>query len=97
MASLGHPDAHELALERGPRGREIRALVGSRLEGALGIPTSLLGSLEVDLRGEVGALGHHDDLVRQDLDEAAEDGERFLGPSCRMRSSPAPSVAMSGA
>ena len=38
----------------------------------------LLGGLEVDLRRQVGGLGHDHDLVGPDLEEAAGDGEGLL-------------------
>src|SRR4051794_40664634 len=50
----------------------------ARLEGAFRFATCLLRLLEIDLGRHVGGLRHHDDLVRPDLHEAADDGERFL-------------------
>ena len=47
-------------------------------ERLLRLAAGLLGLLEVDLRRHVGRLGHHHDLVRPNLEEAAGDGEELL-------------------
>jgi hypothetical protein len=45
------------------------------LERLLRLAPGLLRLLEVDLARHVRGLGEHDDLVRADLEEAADDGE----------------------
>ncbi len=75
MSPLRDADPQQGLLEGGPGGGQVGALVIAALERALRLTTSLAGPLQVDLRGEVGGLGHDDDLVRADLDEAAEHRE----------------------
>ena len=58
---------------------EVGALVVAALERPFRLAASLLRLLEVDLARHVRRLGHHDDPVRPDLQEAADDGERLLG------------------
>src|SRR6185369_5808995 len=75
MAPLGNSNADQGRLEGGARGGEVGALDVARLEDLLGLLPRFLGSLQMDLGRHVGRLGHHDDLVRQDLEEAADDRE----------------------
>ena len=72
------PDAKERLLEGGPGSRQVDTLVVARFERSLGLASCLLCLLEVDLAGHVGRLGQDDDLVRSDLQEPADDGERLL-------------------
>ncbi len=53
----------------------------ARFERPFRLAAGFLRLLEIDLAGHVGGLGHHDDLVRADLDEAAHDRERLLRPT----------------
>src|SRR3974377_2359530 len=78
VTALGDPDAEEGVLERGAGRGQGGTFVVAALEGALGLATGLVGPLEVDLGRHVRELGHDDDLVRADLDEAARDRERLL-------------------
>src|SRR3989442_9024647 len=75
MATLRDPDPEQGLLEGGPGDGQVGALVVAALERPLRLPPGLAGRLQADFRGEVGGLGHDDDLVRPNLDEAAEDGE----------------------
>ena len=63
----------------GAGGGQVGALVVAGLERPLRLTARLLRLLEVDLRREVGRLGHHDDLVGPDLEEPADDREALLG------------------
>src|SRR2546423_2224164 len=76
--ALGDADAEQRLLERGARRGQVRWLVVARFERPFGLAARLLGALEIDLGGHVRHLGHHDDLVRPDLDEATRDGEVLL-------------------
>src|SRR5690349_2628826 len=67
---LGDTDAQERTLHRRPGTGKVGRLGEALLERSLGLTPRSLGCLEVDLRGQVGGLGHHDDLVRANLDEA---------------------------
>src|SRR6266404_5662798 len=78
VATLRNPFAEERRLESSPGCGQVGALVVAGFERLLGLATRLLGLLEIDLRGHVGGLGQHDDLRRQDLEEAADDRERLL-------------------
>ena len=78
VAPLGDTDPEQRRLELRPGGRQVGALDVAALERLLGLAARLLGLLEVDLGRHVGRLGHHDDLVRPDLEEAADDRERLL-------------------
>src|SRR5689334_8478335 len=78
MAPLRDADAQQRLLERGTRRREVGALVIAGLERPFRLAPRFLGLLEVDLARHVGRLGHHDDPVRADLQEAADDRERLL-------------------
>ena len=85
-------------LERGAGRGEVGALDVAALERLLGLAARLLRLLEVDLGRHVGRLGHHDDLVGPDLEEAADDRERLLlGRPSGSAARPTPSVEMSGA
>src|SRR6185295_15277458 len=78
LPALRHADAQQGLLQRRARDGEVRALLVAGLERLLGLAPGLLGLLEIDLGRHVRGLGHHHDLVRPDLHEAADDGERFL-------------------
>src|SRR3954462_4276791 len=78
VTALRDPDPDERRLERRAGGREVGPLHEPALQRLLGLAAGFLGPLEGDLGRHVGGLGHDDDLVRQDLEKAADDRERFL-------------------
>ena len=78
MPPLGHPDAQERPLHRGPGTCQVSRLLEALFDGALGLAPRGLGRFQVDLRREVGQLGHDDDLVGPHLEEAARDREGLL-------------------
>src|SRR4051812_5866022 len=78
VSALGDPLPEQGRLERGAGRRQVDALVVAALEGVLGVAARLLRLLEIDLRREVGGLGHHDDFVGQDLHEPADHREIVL-------------------
>src|SRR5262245_27303616 len=78
VTPLRDTDAQQCLLERGASRGQVGALVIPGLERALRLATRLLGLLEIDLAGHVGGLRHHDDAIRADLQEAADDRERLL-------------------
>jgi hypothetical protein len=79
VSAFRNADAHEGLLEGCSCRRQVGAFGEARLECPFRLAARLLRTLQIDLRCEVGRLGHHHDLVRADLDEATDDGERFLG------------------
>src|SRR4249920_414618 len=82
VSPLGDADPEEGGLERGPGSGQVdRVGLRGALDGAFGIAPGFLGALEVDLAGHVGRLGHHDDAIRANLEEAAGDRERLLLPT----------------
>jgi len=78
VATLGDADAQQRTLHRRARPRQVGRLLEALLDSALGLVAGLLGSLKVDLGGEVSQLGHDHDLVGADLHEATGDGEVLL-------------------
>src|SRR4029079_16035453 len=79
MATFGDADAQQRLLKRRAGGGQIGWLVGGGLQRPLGLTARLLRALEVDVAREVGVRAHDDDFVGRDLQEAADDGEGFLG------------------
>src|SRR5690606_25552636 len=80
-SDLAHCRAEAVAgaLEVGLGGGAVfgRDALGQPLAGAL---LGRARALNVDLRGRLGRLGHHDHAVVEDLDEAAAGGEDELVP-----------------
>src|SRR5659263_471621 len=97
MSTLGDAYPEQGCLERRSGGGEVGAFDVAALEHLLGPAARLLGLLEVDLRRHVGGLGHHHDLVRQHLEEAADDRERLLVVALSQPQLARPSVVISGA
>src|SRR5699024_2578359 len=75
----GDTKAEQRPLRRRACAGQVGWLRAALLERSLRFAASLLRGLEVDLGRKVRGLGHHDDLVRANLDEASRDGEELLG------------------
>ena len=73
--SLGHTDADQCSLQRRPSGGEVDGLDETALDDVLGLASGSFGPLQVYLRGHVRGLGQHNDTIRPNLQEPAEDGE----------------------
>ena len=77
---LDQEDRDPALLLHGPQAcGEVGGLVVAGLEGPLGLLARLVGTLEVDVGGEVGRLRHHDHLVGADLEEAAAKAAEAAG------------------
>ena len=78
MAAFRDPDPQQSLLELRPGARKVSRLVGCGIERPLRLAPRCLRLFQVDLGRQIRCLGHHNHLVRPDLEEAADDRERLL-------------------